>query len=124
MGDVIAMGDVTQKKSAGPTMPFDGDAFGTAVAEAVKGFVAREVASFRSEFELRVKMLEQKGTLEYVGTFEPGRQYARGNFVTHFGSLWHCNGATKESPGGGSPNWTLAAKRGRTARTAADERTH
>ena len=111
MGNVIAMSDVTQKKSA--DMQGYDETFWAAVAEEVRTFVAREVASLRSEFELRVKLLEQKGALEYAGTFEPGRQYVRGNFVTHFGSLWHCNGATKESPGGGSPNWTLAAKRGK-----------
>ena len=97
-------------------MPFDGDAFGTAVADAVKGFVAREVASLRSEFELRVKMLEQRGTLEYLGVHEAGAQYVKGQFVTAFGSLWHCNSTTRESPGTGTPAWTLAAKRGRDAR--------
>jgi hypothetical protein len=116
MGDVIVMADVTQKKSA--DMQGYDETFWTAVAEEVKGFVAREVEKLRSDFELRVKLLEQRGTLEYVGTFEPGRQYARGNFVTHFGSLWHCNGTTKEPPGGGSPNWTLAAKRGRDGKDA------
>jgi hypothetical protein len=124
MGDVIAMADVTPKKSA--DMQGYDETFWAAVAEEVRTFVAREVASavasLRSEFELRVKMLEGRGTLEYLGVHEAGAQYVKGQFVTAFGSLWHCNATTRESPGTGTPAWTLAAKRGRDAKDASGER--
>jgi hypothetical protein len=115
VGDLIVMADVKQKKSV-DARAFD-DAFWTAVAEEVRRFVTREIASLRSEFELRVNFLEERGVMEYVGTFEDGRQYARGNFVTHFGSLWHCNRTTRARPGDG-PDWQLVAKRGRDGKDA------
>jgi hypothetical protein len=114
MGDLILMQDAKQKQSA--DMQVYDETFWAAVAEEVRTFVAREVEKLRSDFELRVKMLEQKGTLEYLGVHEAGAQYVRGQFVTAFGSLWHCNTTTRESPGTGTPAWTLAAKRGRDAR--------
>ncbi|KQW37092.1 carbohydrate-binding family V/XII protein [Rhizobacter sp. Root404] len=51
----------------------------------------------------------------YDGPHEVGKTYAKGNFVTHDGSLWHCNYKTASRPGDG-PAWTLAVKRGRDAR--------
>jgi hypothetical protein len=111
MDNVILMADATQKKSA-DVQGFD-ESFWEAVAQEVRMFVTREVASLRSEFELRMSLLEQKGTLEYLGVHEAGAQYVKGQFVTAFGSLWHCNATTREAPGTGTPAWTLAAKRGR-----------
>jgi hypothetical protein len=116
MGDLIIMADATQKKSA--DMQGYDETFWTAVAEEVRGFVTREIEKLKSDFELRVKMLEGRGTLEYLGVHEAGAQYVKGQFVTAFGSLWHCNSTTRESPGTGTPAWTLAAKRGRDGKDA------
>jgi hypothetical protein len=51
--------------------------------------------------------------LSYMGPFEQGKEYAKGNFVTYDGQLWHCNINTQSSPGGGNPMWTLAVRGGR-----------
>ena len=45
---------------------------GPRLPKRLRGFVAREVEKLRSEFELRVKMLEGRGTLEYLGVHEAG----------------------------------------------------
>ena len=113
--ETIAQGEQLQKKPGSRVAGFDGDAFGAAVAEVVRNFVTREVGKLRSEFDVRVKLLEERGTLEYLGVFEPERQYTRGNFASHNGSLWHCNCATRQRPGDG-PDWTLAVKKGRDAK--------
>lgn len=52
----------------------------------------------------------------YLGPWETGRKYARGNFVTLGGSIWHANTETETRPGDGASNWTLAVKHGRDAR--------
>lgn len=41
------------------------------------------------------------------------REYEQGDTVTRDGSLWHCERTTTATPGGTSPDWKLAAKRGR-----------
>jgi hypothetical protein len=46
---------------------------------------------------------------QYVGVFKAEREYKRGNFVTHAGSVWHCDEPTTETPGK-SNAWTLAVK--------------
>lgn len=48
----------------------------------------------------------------YCGVYEEGKEYQKGYCVTWGGSLYHCNNATSEKPGGGSKDWTLAVKRG------------
>lgn len=51
--------------------------------------------------------------LQFKGVFKAGTYYYAGNCVTRSGSLWHCNkAATTAVPGDGSPDWTLAVKRG------------
>jgi hypothetical protein len=63
----------------------------------------------------RVEALEQQQkSLQYCGTWESGRKYAKGNFVTDGGSVWHCDRETTQRPGPGDA-WTLAVKRGRDA---------
>lgn len=64
--------------------------------------------------EDRVKELEA-APLQYDGPHETGKVYGKGMFVTHEGSLWHCNYKTASRPGDG-PAWTLAVKRGKDAR--------
>jgi hypothetical protein len=53
----------------------------------------------------------------FCGVYQPGR-YEPGDMVTWHGSLWHCNAATSERPGGGAA-WTLAVKCGRDGKDAA-----
>ena len=61
----------------------------------------------------RIDALEQqRSAMKYVGVWEAGREYKPGNFVTDKGSLFHCNSTTRQRPGDGSRDWTLAAKRG------------
>ncbi|MCO5335858.1 hypothetical protein [Delftia tsuruhatensis] len=62
----------------------------------------------------RIAALEA-APLHYDGPHETGKVYDKGTFVTHDGSLWHCNHKTASRPGDG-PAWTLAVKRGRDAR--------
>lgn len=55
--------------------------------------------------------------LVYKGVFVPEAEYLNGDTVTWAGSLWHCNKtATTAKPGDGSPDWTLAVKKGRDGR--------
>jgi hypothetical protein len=68
----------------------------------------------RREFEARLTALEERPTMQYRGVFETSRQYMPGDFVTHDGSLWHCNRPTHGPvPGFDKDGWTLAVKRGR-----------
>lgn len=72
---------------------------------------ARNVA-----LERRVKELESKPQLKYLGTWHPGPHRA-GEFVTDHGSMWYCKAiATHDRPGENSEAWQLAVKRGRDAR--------
>lgn len=64
--------------------------------------------------EARIATLETS-PLHYDGPHETGKVYDKGVFVTHDGSVWHCNYKTASRPGEG-PAWTLAVKRGKDAR--------
>lgn len=46
----------------------------------------------------------------YLGKFDAHAEYARGDMVTHRGSVWHCNAPTSEPPGNGASCWTLSVK--------------
>jgi len=49
----------------------------------------------------------------YRGVYRPDVEYRCGDQVTWGGSQWHCQAeATKERPGGGSPDWVLSVKQG------------
>lgn len=63
--------------------------------------------------ERRIEELERQ-PFAYDGPHEPGKTYRKGTFVTHGGSVWHCNYTTTSKPGDG-PAWTLAVKRGKDA---------
>ena len=74
--------------------------------------------------ESRVHPLRQKiAELEdrqrefcYRGVWAVG-SYKAGNFVTHDGSLWHCDADnTNSKPGTDESGWTLCCKRGKDAR--------
>ena len=58
--------------------------------------------------DLETRMSE----FQYCGVWHVGA-YKRGNFVTHDGSVWHCNVDNCEKPGTDATAWTLAVKRGK-----------
>ena len=76
----------------------------------------REVATLRD----RVKTLEERGTLRYMGVWKDGVGYEQGAFVTHAGSMWHADETTVSKPGTCSA-WTLCVKRGSNGKDAAHE---
>jgi hypothetical protein len=51
--------------------------------------------------------------IEYHGIYASGQSYAKGDAVTHGGSLWIARDATNTRPGDGATAWQLAAKCGR-----------
>jgi hypothetical protein len=57
----------------------------------------------------------------YAGPYEGGRRYRLNEFVTHGGSIWHCNRETADKPGESSA-WTLAVKHGKNGRNGRDMR--
>lgn len=64
----------------------------------------------------RIKALEEhQREFRYCGVWAVG-SYKAGNFVTHDGSLWHCDADNADTkPGTNATAWTLCAKRGRDA---------
>lgn len=58
------------------------------------------------------RCIREGGLGRYVGVFQPGQRYERGQFATHAGGIWHANESTTEHPGSGSEAWTLAVKSG------------
>ena len=62
---------------------------------------------------VRIAELEAREPLKYLGVYECGRKYNAGAFVTHRGSIWHCNRSTHATPGDGTADWTLACNKGR-----------
>lgn len=52
----------------------------------------------------------------YQGVYQIGEKYQVGDVVTWAGGMWHCNLDTENKPGDGNPEWTLAVKRGRSAK--------
>ena len=78
------------------------------------------IKDLRAEFE--TKLEKAYSAISYQGTYEPGHVYTRGQFVTHFGSVWHCNNVTRRTPGDGSTDWQLAVKRGKDGKDTSDER--
>jgi hypothetical protein len=64
----------------------------------------------------RIEALEASA-LHYKGVWSPASTYARGDAVTHAGSMWVVGGATTAKPGEG-PDWRLAVKRGRDGKGA------
>lgn len=52
----------------------------------------------------------------YEGVHRSGQAYKRGAFVTHGGSLWHCDTDTTDRPPGNG--WKLAVPRGRDGKDA------
>lgn len=82
------------------------------VREAV-GKVETKNAELAARLQVVEALLSNSKSMTYRGIFASGTAYNLGDTVTHGGSLWHCNGLTKDRPGDGEAAWTLAVKRGR-----------
>lgn len=64
------------------------------------------------ELSARLANLEaHHADFKYMGTWQSGREYRKGNFCTHAGSIWHANEHNVDKPGA-SNSWTLAVKSG------------
>jgi len=71
--------------------------------------LASEVfAAIDAHITKRIEAHERQ--FSYFGSFEIGKTYAKGNFVSHQGSIWHCEQQTTQRPGGGNVCWRLAVK--------------
>ncbi len=97
---------LTKNKSASPGGAAVGVDLADRLAAGVRAYVAKSVAPLAA----RLAAIEAKGLGEYLGTFQPGRTYTKGQFVTFDGSVWHANRQTSAKPPGG--DWTLAVKKG------------
>lgn len=83
-------------------------AFGTAASAGLMSIaMCRALAMHIDDLERRFAGNE----IKYLGVWKADRSYPIGCFVTHGGSMWHCDKATDLKPGEGG-GWTLAVKKG------------
>jgi hypothetical protein len=82
------------------------------VAATIKHLNMRIAARF-DELEARIKELEDRPSLKWVGTWDGERKepYEVQNVVTRSGSMWICKTPTLACPGT-STDWQLCVKRG------------
>lgn len=79
--------------------------------------VVREYFAVHTKpIEERLAVLEDRPLPKYRGVWAAGESYPVGSFVTHNGSVWHCDLPTSSKPGTNPTAWTLAVKSGRDAR--------
>ena len=89
--------------------------------ECVINGVADFEVDYDGERNFNIKMIASNGEIKeksfdvpvmiYKNVYKE-TDYKKGDTVTFAGSLWYANKETKERPGAGSKDWTLAAKRG------------
>ncbi len=108
MSDELKKPEFTKAQLAEPLRLSDVEPLMAGMAPAIKKFVDAAVAPLQQ----RITELEERPTLKYLGVYEQTRQYAKGNFVTHDGSLWHCRADVTRARPGSDSDWQLAAKRG------------
>ncbi|WP_441232581.1 hypothetical protein [Bradyrhizobium sp. 1200_D9_N1_1] len=78
------------------------------LAPVIGEFVLKATAPLKA----RIKELESRPALRYLGIWDAWRTYPPGSFVTHAGSVWHAETEnTGVRPGEGG-FWKLAVKRG------------
>ena len=125
-------------KTSADVRGFD-ENFWSLVADEVRGFVEREIASLRNEFEMkldkaygaqgthepdrelgalreRIKALENRPQIVDRGVWCGGATYKNGSVCSHDGSLWIAQTDTASRPGT-DDTWRLAVKKGRDARS-------
>jgi hypothetical protein len=81
----------------------DMDAIATIVAEHARNTAAPLIKRL-------VALEATQANFRYVGVWESGRTYARGNFSTDRGALWHCERETTARPGDDGDSWRLVVK--------------
>ena len=59
---------------------------------------------------------KELSAIKYRGVWRAGIAYARGDFCTHEGSMWHADRDQPDKPGNPKSGWTLAIKRGKDAK--------
>jgi hypothetical protein len=91
---------------------FDGQEFGEETVRAIKGYVERKCAAL----EAKIALLEARAIPKYLGVYRSGATYSEGSMVTRDGSVFHANKTTREMPGDGCQDWTLAVKHGERGR--------
>jgi hypothetical protein len=94
------------------------DGMGTVFMQSLwmHGGLIRSLADRIVVLEVQLAAVQLRG-FNYAGVWKVGEGYVAGCFVTHDGSLWHCNAETHDRPGTGSTAWVLAVKRGKDARS-------
>src|SRR5262245_33335989 len=88
-----------------------------ALGEVIVEEVKRATESIRQEvsrLSLELKQAEIKvREMRYAGVWTDRATYRQGNFVSHAGSMWHCNLDDVATMPGSDPHaWTLCVKRG------------
>ena len=77
-------------------------------------FVRDQIEKANAPLRQRIEELENRiSQFRYCGVWVDGARYERGNFVTHNGSVWHCDVDTDAKPGTNNVVWTLAVKHGK-----------
>ena len=89
-----------------------------AMTKHIAGAVAAMFMERIERLEKRIIELEERPTMTYLGVYEKARQYSKGNFTTHEGSLWCCRADVTRSQPGTDSDWQLAAKRGTNGKDA------
>jgi hypothetical protein len=84
--------------------------------QAIALFIKDQVKEAVAPLKARLAELEALPKLKYCGVWHPEGQYVEGNFVTHGGSLWHCNAKSTGRQPGNSDDWVLAVKDGRNSK--------
>jgi hypothetical protein len=64
----------------------------------------------------RIKALESRPVLKYMGVYTGSVQYEAGSIVTHGGSMFHCNVEGTSDRPGTSGAWTMCVKSGKDGR--------
>lgn len=96
--------------------PEEQKTFFQAVGSFVHEQVQKQTATLQKEIDDLKATLVDFG---YRGVWSEGTEYKLGNFVTHNGSLFHCNtAATKNRPERDPVSWSLCCKRGADAPAA------
>jgi hypothetical protein len=70
--------------------------------------IVKELSALRVQVQ---EANERSASFKYCGTFEEGRAYRPGNFVSSGGSMWACVKDTSSRPPGDC--WRLCVKAGR-----------
>lgn len=83
-----------------------------ATFKAIKTYTAFALKPLQDRIAELERNVSKSSDVPYRGVFKSGDTYARGQFCTWSGCLWHANRETKSTPGDGQPDWTLAVKRG------------